>query len=445
MIASQDHAFALSSGCSLVNGKNLTLNGGGTVVTGADFAAGETIFATSTKISGFNDGLQLSFTPGDSLQSNNESATQSFVFKINADVTGGTLSFNTIGGSVFQATFGCSDNANAATAGTTAVAQSLMQIGITQNNGLVANQIRKFTGQTSPNVRSNLASAPGLLDLSAGRTGEAAGGSAKTKVSVFADVTWTNFDDSAPTTGSRGDSFTGIIGGDYAVTDRFLVGGALSFERHLIDTSFNLGEVSATGVGVSPYAAYRLDDVFSLTALANVTSMSGSTNRTGGAVAGGPNINGDFDGLRWSVYTSGEGFWTWNSGASLLASLGVSYGQQSIFSYTEDDGTFVDNNLSRSGVVSAAIQPGLLLAADDDLFLEPYFRLQYDYQFVRTKFAGGNTEDTRHPNEPHQLVIGLGMNVFSGEQFSANIEGSAVAFREQYSAYTLGARARYTF
>ncbi|MEM7653439.1 MAG: autotransporter outer membrane beta-barrel domain-containing protein [Pseudomonadota bacterium] len=383
----------------------------------------------------------------------NVGATESTTYTIPADGPRAFRYFYPAGASSFTVIVSCPGQQQAAQAAIT----SSFQMGMRQTGGLIQNQVRKFTTLGGPSaapsrgglasegqsLRGQLAATPGLLDFKAGRdasSGASAGASdPQTAASVFADVAWTRYRDTASSSSNEGHMVSMIVGGDYAVTEQFLVGGALSIERMFSDTGFNLGTFEYTGIGINPFMAYRIDDIFSTSLVGGFTTLSGSADRQNGT------IQGSFVGNRWFAAWSGEGFWTWDNGASLLATLGVTYGEQRVGDYLETGGNFVGSSFARVGVASVGIQPGYLFVAGDDTFVEPYFRLQYDYEFTRTKIAGGNTEATRQPNDPDQMVFGLGMNLFSGPRVSANVEGTAVMLREEFSAYTLGARARYSF
>ena len=80
---------------------------------------------------------------------------------------------------------------------------------------------------------------------------------------------------------------TAVVGADYRVTDKFLVGLASGYEGARIDTPFNNGSLIANNVGIAPYVGYNFNQNYSVDATAgyaflkyNMTRLSNSTSRT---------------------------------------------------------------------------------------------------------------------------------------------------------------------
>ena len=319
-----------------------------------------------------------------------------------------------------------------------AAANATAQGAITQSAGLVAGRIRTVTrgggnpgGAGGSGGPSGLPQSSGLLDLSLGRTGMAAG-DADPKWGVWANFSWTGIEDRTPVAGQDGDVAIGMVGADYAVSEGFLVGGAVSIGGATFDSAIAAFDTGEVNIGLNPYLAYRLSDVFSLDAVAGYSFGVGDSERA-------ETITGHYSIHRYYVATNATYFQSWDR-VSLLASTGVLWGQSFEAAYTESDGTRVSSRQTDLGSAKLLLQPSYVFDLDPDtgVFLEPYLLGEYSYDFVITKIAG-------HNNDRDAFRIGAGVNLFSGPALSANFEASTVLGREEQGAISVLGTLRYAF
>ena len=258
---------------------------------------------------------------------------------------------------------------------------------------------------------------------------------------VWGNVAVTHFaDDHRPTnyTGLHG---TLMVGADTFISESLVVGGALNVEKSYLDLGRADGEVSSTAIGLTPYLAWRIDDIFSLSAQGNVSFMQ--SRMSDQLLQFGPVTETDMDALRWNLAVTGDGFWQWGNWG-LLSGLNLSYGQLLTRSTIDNQGNRVSGTTSQSGSVSLMIQPSYYWEYDRHLALEPYFLAEYQHDFTMQKVstpAGA----APHPNDPDQIRLGLGLNIFGGQYYSGNVEATTVVGRKDYTETSLGATLRVNF
>ncbi len=93
------------------------------------------------------------------------------------------------------------------------------------------------------------------------------------------------------------DSF--FVGADTLLNNRWILGLAVGYSNTDIFTVYNGGNNETDGVTVTPYAAYLINDVFSVDVAGGYTSLDYDTDRID--VGSGGTIFGEFDADRWFV------------------------------------------------------------------------------------------------------------------------------------------------
>ena len=91
-----------------------------------------------------------------------------------------------------------------------------------------------------------------------------ADGSLATPYGFWADGAWSRFGFDDNGTSFSGDVWSGLIGADYEVNDRFIVGLAGAYGTQNFDVSIHRGAVSGSSIEMSPYMVYRLGDDLSI-------------------------------------------------------------------------------------------------------------------------------------------------------------------------------------
>ena len=306
------------------------------------------------------------------------------------------------------------------------------------------NQITKMTSQrlqrrfrAFEGINSNRSGLAFQLNDQEGKSA----GDLSVSSAVWGNVAVTHFADHYRPTNYTGLHGTLMVGADHFVTDSVMMGAALNVETSYLDLGRADGEVSSTAIGLTPYLAWRIDDIFSLSAQGNVSFMQ--SRMSDQLLQFGPITETDMDALRWSLAVTGDGFWQWGNWG-LLSGLNLSYGQLLTRSTIDNQGNQVSGTTSQNGSVSLMIQPSYYWEYDRHLALEPYFLAEYQHDFTMQKVSTP-TGAAPHPNDPDQIRLGLGLNIFGGAFYSGNVEATTVVGREDYSETSLGATLRVNF
>lgn len=434
-VVSLDSAWAASPGCAAVNAGSVN-----TFTFNEPFFANETLTFTFIAAGGSPGNFQYSITQPVAQQifsGGLNGPTTVATFRVPFDAVVGTNAATV--GAVYDILINCiaiteetaqQSAANAAAAGS-----------INQTAGLIGGRIQSITrpAQTPsslPTSTSTLAPTvpfpqTGLVDLSAGRIGAAAGGD-QPRWGVWANFSWTGIEDRTAVAGQDGDVATGIVGADYQVGEGFIAGGALSLGGANFESSVSAFETGEVNIGLNAYAAYRVTDQLSIDAIAGYSFGVGDSTRA-------ETITGHYDIHRYFVSANASLFETWDR-VSLLASVGVLWGQSFEGAYYESDGTQIGSRRADLGSVRVLAQPGYLFDLDPEtgLFLETYVLGEYNYDFTLSRIAG-------HNNDRDAFRLGAGMTLFSGDALSANVEASTMLGRDQQGAINVQGTLRYTF
>ncbi|MEM7652196.1 MAG: autotransporter domain-containing protein [Pseudomonadota bacterium] len=422
--AAGDGRFYASAGNNFINAGTIgpgNVGHNGCTSTLGDAAAGEACI----------------FFGGPGVQSVTANFTSTFGASITVSVTG---TAGGVGLTSFSVTVGASGE-TVRSAATVATAQGA----IAQTSGLVAGRVASFNRGTRSGVarggvpQTAAVAATGLIDLSVGRDGTlslgpegTSAGDEETGWGVWANVAWSGINDTTAVAGVQGNMLTGIAGADYKISDGVIVGGAVSVGGASFDSqvaSFDTEEVS---VGVNPYLAYQITDVFSLDAVAGYSFGVGDSTRN-------ETITGHYGIHRYYTAVNASSFQTWDA-FSLMASTGVLWGQSFENAYTESDGTRVGSRRADIGTVKLLLQPSYIFEADRErgLFLEPYLVSEYSYDYTLTRITG-------HSNDRDALRLGLGLNIFSDIGVSGNLEATSTVLRENQRTVSVLGTVRYDF
>lgn len=264
----------------------------------------------------------------------------------------------------------------------------------------------------------------------------------------LANGVWANFsvnrvsDDTKGLT-TEGNTYTGVIGYDRLfMDDKLLVGLGVIIDNSDFSTLYNAGSIDATSYGVVPYAAYRVTDELSVNLLFNYSLGSADSFRL---TPGGANVSGEYDFDRWFVqggldYEITRGNWAFIAGTSL------SYGEEGSDGYTESNGNRVADQTNVLGTWRIGGQVGYTFTLDEQGggFAEPYVTFGYEIDFERTKIKAP-TGVAPHANDNDQFNLGAGVNVYVGDNWSANFEGTGGLGREDVGNWSLSGTLRYQF
>lgn len=337
---------------------------------------------------------------------------------------------------IIVATLGATVTAQCVSAGNlTNISGSVARVGQEQVSALMTSRVRQLQQRPVRNTNNNKPVTTSALSLVNQQNGTNAGDVDLTS-GVWGNMAVTHFADTHHQTDFSGLHGTAIFGLDTEIWPQLFIGGAVNLEKSYIEMGSDRGELSGTAMGISPYISWQIDEIFSLSALSNISFVHSRI------VRGGTDEI-DMDGLRWQTTVTGDAFMTWGNWA-LLSGLSFNFGQLKQFSTKDSNGGNISGSISSSGNMSLLLQPSYYWQYDDDLALEPYFRAEYQYDYTMHKVITQENEPV-HPNDHDQFRLGIGMNIFGGRFYSGSIEASTVLGRQKYDEATISSSLRINF
>lgn len=289
----------------------------------------------------------------------------------------------------------------------------------------------------SNRIRSALRGAgTGVQAMNGGFTvnGMAAGNGASPRYGAWFGYSYTDAKSDFASTAFSADRHSVLVGIDTMPGDNWLLGVSFGLERSSVDTRFNAGEQTITGMTLAPYVGVLLGDWLTFDASAGVSTLSMDQFRTQGAAR----VTSDVDSTRL--------FANANLAAShafdrvLLTGLaGMLYATQRDDDFRESNGTL--NAESRVNV-------GRLLLGGEAAYtagaFEPYVSGTFEYDFTKTSqaFAPGVA---RPKNDDTDVLFAVGVRYFGDEDISGSIEYSRVIGRSNLDEDTFSANVRWPF
>ena len=312
--------------------------------------------------------------------------------------------------------------------------QSANQVSNTQQqqtNNLVTSRIRQLSKKGTRTNAPNGAVPEFRSDTSGQNAGAPDYGNG-----LWGNLALTHSQDRHQASAYSGIQGSAVIGLDTRMADSLLMGAAINMEYATLSRNNNQMQFSSSGLGLSPYISYQIDDIFSLSSLANITYTNNHSGFDNGTKI-------DQGSVRWNFAVQGDVFWNWDNWG-LLAGLGLSYGQTHLLATKDNNGIDVTGQTTRLGTAQLTLQPSYYWQYDNDLGLEPYLLSQYNYDYSMTKIRTSTTEQN-HPNDQDSFRLGIGMNLFGSSFYSGNIEASTVLGRDDYSEASISGNIRIQF
>lgn len=264
------------------------------------------------------------------------------------------------------------------------------------------------------------------------QTGVAAGNAPKAGVWVQGGYTMVDGDD-------RGGEFDGdvmnfLVGFDYRIKPKMVVGVALGYEDLDIDTDFNNGTFEGQGWGITPYFGMSLTPQWSLQVLGGWTTVDYDTTRNNGAVTS------SFDADRIFGSAAIVGSFKVTNKVVIAPKLSILHLAESQDGTTDSAGNVTTGENIDLGRVSFGGTVSYLAGR-----VSPFVRLLGEYDYAKEDaVALGNGNFSSDDKAGLNATVGLNMNFGNG--ITGNIEAtSATLLRENLDVYTFSGRIRYTW
>ena len=263
-------------------------------------------------------------------------------------------------------------------------------------------------------------------------TGVAAGNAPKFGVWVQGGYTSVKGDD----TGGEfdGDVINVLVGADYRIKPKMVLGVAVGYEDLDIDTDFNNGTFKGKGWGVTPYFGMALSPQWSLQVLGGWTTIDYDTTRNNGA------ISSSFNADRYFGSAAVVGNFKVTNKVVVSPKLAILHLTESQDGTTDSAGNVTTGENIDLGRISAGGTVSYLAGR-----VTPFVRLLGEYDYAKEgSVALGNGNFSSDDRAGLNATIGLNMDFGNG--LTGNLEAtSATLFRDNLDVYTFSGRLRYTW
>ncbi len=256
-----------------------------------------------------------------------------------------------------------------------------------------------------------------------------AAGDQLSKISLWVNAGYNNWDVDDDRADSDGDLSTLIFGVDYRLAEPVVLGVSLVYENSDIDTDYNHGQLDQDGFTIAPYLGVVLNNYFTFAATVGYAWLDTDQQREKGF---GHDIESSLDSTRFFGSVHIDGFYSFNH-LNLTGILGCLYSQERQDSFTEDDGNRVGSNDVDLGQFSIGAEISYSFAV-----IEPYFAMSFLYDFQYEDINDVDYDDTA-------IEINPGVRFYLDNGFSADIQGGVVLGRSDYDEYSVTANLRYEF
>jgi hypothetical protein len=257
-----------------------------------------------------------------------------------------------------------------------------------------------------------------------------AAGDQPTRWGVWSNATVNKLDNYKSDAKYSGGLLTVMLGADYKITDKLLVGLALGFERTYLKTDFNDGWLQASGLTISPYIGYSILDNLTWDLTGGVTFTSNYSTRANSTLE----FHSSYESLRTMASTNFNYYYQIENWL-LSAKAG--------FMYTNDyTGAFTERGLLgfRSRIAERNAYVGEFVAGGRVGYLfekvEPYVAVNYLYDPWMTL---GNELDR------DEIEGVLGLNVTPWPSFLLGIELARSFARDDTDTMRCSVNLRYEF
>lgn len=332
--------------------------------------------------------------------------------------------------SVYSPNCASGHTSNAPSSVVTAVAT--LRAATTQTVGMISKRIAQVRADAQNDKAVAMNMDEGGLGLSAGDKMRGIG--------VWVQGSYTSIKDDNAATKFDGAIWNAIVGIDYKVTDRILIGLSGGYENSDLTTTFNRGNIEGTGWFVAPYVSFEINKMFSIDANGGYAWLTYDMDRLDPYTS--EKFKGSTDANRYWGNLNLNATQTWNK-FRLSGLAGVLYTKEKRdgFRETGTTGTAVNQ-----GSLDSHLGQGRLGVTAGYNFgvVEPYVKATGEYDFTKSKVTVGANQ-TAPSSDDFGVVFGAGLNLNFSPMFKGMIEGNTVQFRDNYDEWNAVARLRVEF
>lgn len=235
----------------------------------------------------------------------------------------------------------------------------------------------------------------------------------------------------------KGDIWAGVVGADYRLTQRFVVGAGVGYQHVDVNTTFNNGNLKQTGWGVTPYAVFALNQTFYIDVNAGYWLLDNEMQRSRNTA------RASYDGTRWTVGGNLNGGWSINQWR-LTAAVGYLY-------VNAKDDAFRETGSAAAAAQQAAVTTkigqgrvgGTLGYALGNVTPYVSARVEHNFEQPTIRLNAGSGIQPSANRTGYRAGAGLNFNL--SPAVSGNLSGSTLLGKEDYTEYGFGGTIRVAF
>lgn len=278
---------------------------------------------------------------------------------------------------------------------------------------MLAGRVRALTNQE---IADN-------IDLFEGSGAGKSAGEAALPYSLWGDISATRLSGKDENDGFDGLVMSAVAGGDWQIMEDITVGAALGLSYGQTETGQDtqLVESDQTGVSLSPYLIWQMDDIFSLSAIGQVGySRLQAENRVETIGQNAWQASAEIRGSAHLKYHQ----------TYLLTELSLSYGMNYIGEGKTSLGQKIASDTRSHGDLSVRLQPGYVFDLGQGAQLESYITGTYRYGFVMNK-QPLDLNNALRLEDRDDLRAGVGVRYKSGN-IAAGLEATHLFLQDAY-------------
>jgi hypothetical protein len=245
------------------------------------------------------------------------------------------------------------------------------------------------------------------------------------------------FRGSVPVAPYKGDMDSFRFGADRALSDKYVIGAAVSYENLESATRFNAGNQEGDAYTLSPYLLIVLNETFSLDFNAGIGRNKVSQNRVDPASAG--TLSSSFDGTRYFVSGTVNGSRTIGN-FTFGGRGGYLHAVENQDAYTESGGPSA-RSVGKAHIKLGQVYAGVDLAYAFTRSVEAYTSvvLRHDVSRSDGSGAGGlpNSTSNAVPTDRTGYDATLGLRLFSARAVSGFAEYVKTLGRDQFRQHAI--------
>jgi len=251
------------------------------------------------------------------------------------------------------------------------------------------------------------------------------------RIGVWLDGGYSRIDDRTPNGAFDARVYTTLAGADMVIGDRLVLGAGFGYEYG--DTSFRSqpgDRESDTYTGLA-YAAYVLDDVFTLAAQASIGRAGNDIDQ----LQLGQRVSGDFDSRRYlagAQLLARQGVGDWE----FVGTAGYTYAKESFDSYVASNRQLVSPEATRVGLFRLSGEVSHYFGS-----VAPYLGVSWDYDH----YAGDRNDSAGEARDATGMEVEVGVRLELAERLSGGLAARHEFTRKNQDNYGAGVNLRYQF